>query len=115
MSIIQRRSALHLRLDNKLSPDLREKVVKRMTVHVTDAVEKGVKSVMFLTRDRAVVTVSSNCWGHSRCEGTFGVLWDRKDPNCTSVVKSFGLSAVVPCRGATEHRSFFSSPRKKTA
>ena len=115
MPIIQRCSAHHLRLANKLSPHLREKVVKRMMVHVADTVEKGFKSVMFPTRDTAVVTVSSNCCGHFRCEGTFGVLWDRKDPNCTSVVKSFGLSAVVPCRGAIQHRSFFSSPREKTA
>ena len=84
MSVIQRCSVLHLRLANKLSPYLREKVVKRMMVHVADTVEKGVKSVMFPTRDTAMVTVS-NCCGHFRCEGTFGVLWDRKDPNCASV------------------------------
>ena len=59
MSIIQRCSALHLRPANKLLPYLREKVVKRMMVHVTDAVEKGIKSVMFSTRDTAVVIVSS--------------------------------------------------------
>ena len=68
-----------------------EKVVKRMMVHVADAVEKvghvSNKSVMFPTRDTAVVTASSNCCGHFICEGTFGVLWDRKDPNCTSVCK----------------------------
>ena len=87
MSIIQRYSALHLRLANNLSPYLREKVVKRMMVHVADAEEKGVKLVMFPTRDTAVVTGRSNCCGHSRCEGTFGFLWDRKDPTCTSVCK----------------------------
>ena len=57
---------------NKLSPPhLGEEVVKRMLVHVADAVEKGLKSVTF-------PTVSSNCCGRSRCEGTFGVLWTRK-------------------------------------
>ena len=66
---------------------MREKVAKRIMVHVADAVEKGVKSVMFPTRNTSVVTFSSNCCGHFRCEGTFGVLWDRKDPNCTSVCK----------------------------
>ena len=86
MSIIQRCSALHLRLANKRSPYLGEKVVIRMMVHVADAVEKEVKSVMFPTRDTAVVTVSPNCCGHFRCEGTFGVPWDSKDPNCTSVL-----------------------------
>ena len=88
MSIIQRCSALHLRLANKLSPYLREKVVKRMMVHVANAVEKEVKSGMFPTRDTAVVTVSSNCCGHFRCERNFWCPnWDRKDPNCTSVCK----------------------------
>ena len=67
---------------NKPSPYLRQEGVKRMMVYVADAVEKGIKSVMF-------PTVSSNCCGHSRCEGTFGVLWDRKDPNSTSVCKGF--------------------------
>ena len=73
---------------NKLSPYLREKVVKRMMVHVADAAKKGVKSVMFPTRDMAVVTVSSNCCGHFRCKRNFWCpIWDRKDPNCTSVCK----------------------------
>ena len=34
---------------NKLSPYLREEVVKRIMVHVADAVEKGLTSVMFTT------------------------------------------------------------------
>ena len=90
MSIIQRCSALHLRLAmaNKLSPHLREKVFKKMMVHVADAVEKGVKSVMFPTRDTAVVTVSSNCCCHFRWDRDFWCPnWDRKNPNCTSVCK----------------------------
>ena len=110
MSIIQRCSALHLRLANKLSPYLREKVVIRMMVRVADAVEKEVKSVMFPTRDTAVVTVSSNCCGHFRCKETLGVLWDRKDPKCTSVCK---VSWFVPYQGATQHQSFFSGPERK--
>ena len=64
----------------KLSPHLHKEIVKRMVVRVADTVEKALKSVMFLT-------VSSNCCGHSRCEGTFSVLWDRKGPNSTSFCK----------------------------
>ena len=69
----------------ELLPYLREKIIMRMMVYLADAVEKGVKSVMFLTG----YTVSSICCVHFRCEGTFGVLWDRKDPNCTSVCLVF--------------------------
>ena len=85
----------------KLSPYLGEEVVKRMMVHVAGAVEKSLKSVMFPTRDTAGVTVSSNCYGHSRCEGTFGVPWDRKDPNCTSVCK--GSWSVCLCSMPGRH------------
>ena len=116
MSIIHRCSALHLRLANKLSPYLREKVVKRMMVHVSDAVGKGVKSVMFPTRDTAVVTVSSITVVTLDASGTFGVLIGTgKILTVHLFVKSLSLSAVVPGRGATQHRSFFSRPRKKTA
>ena len=59
---------------NKLSPYLREEVVKRMKVHVADALEKGLKPIMFPTRDTALVTVSSNCFSRCSCEETFGVL-----------------------------------------
>ena len=66
-----------------------------MMVHVADAVEKKVKSGMFPTRDTAVVTVSSNCCGHFRCERNFWCPnWDKKDPNCTSVCN--GLLVCLP-------------------
>ena len=70
-----------------------EEVVKRMA----DAVEKDLKSVMFPTRGTAVVTVSSiaNCCGHSKCEGIFGVFWDREDTNFTCVCK--GSWSVCLC------------------
>ena len=113
MSIIQRCSTLHLRLANKLSPYLREKVVKRMMVHVADAVEKRFKSVMFPTRDTAVVTVSSNCCGHFRCQGTFGVLWDRKDPNCTSVCKVSWAVCRCPMSGCHTTSILLQRPLKE--
>ena len=80
---------------NKLSPYLREEVVKRMMVHVGDTVEKSFKSVMF-------PTVRSNCCGHSRFEGTFAVLWDMK-----------GLNSASVCKGswsATQHRPSSAAP-----
>ena len=43
---------------NKLSPYLREEVVKRMMIHVTDAAEKDIKSVMVPTRYTAVVVLA---------------------------------------------------------
>ena len=71
-----------------------------MMVHVADAVEKGLKSVKF-------PSVSSNCCGHSRCVGTFGVLWDRKDPN-----RDFGLPHNIDLSSAAPERKLPRRPRR---
>ena len=79
-----------------LLPHLHEEVVKRMMVHVADAVEKTLKWVMF-------PTVSSNCCSHSTCEGTFGKILTAR-----LFFKALGLPHNIDPR-------VFSGPRTKTA
>ena len=88
---------------NNLSPYLREGVVKRMMVPVADTVEKGVKSVMFPTRDTAVrsllILTAVVTLDVRKLLESYGT---RKILTAHLFVKALGLPAFVPCRGVTQ-------------
>ena len=93
----------------ELLPYLREKIVMRMMVYLADAVEKGAKSVTFLTR----YTVSSTCCVHFRCEGTFRVSYETgKILTAHLFVWSFCHCSMSGCYTTS---ILLQRPQKKTA
>ena len=99
---------------NKLSPYLREEVCTGKIDGSRGRRSRERLQVSHVSnKRRGRGCVSSNCCRLSRCEGTLGVVWVKKNPNCTSVCKgSWSVCTFVLTPGC--HTTSFILHRSQT-